>query len=312
MRQAQLRAQAGMACIYNRELSQTATTRMSTVSHPDKKGQALKQQRFKMLEDIAAEMSGEVVFPTSFDIVLKVRNALRDPDISVNRIVALIRSEPLICARLIRQANSASQSPSREVGDVTGAIKRLGINSVRNVALAVAVNQLVRAKELVRFKELSQQLWLHSIHAAAAAEVIARELAPRIKPDEAMFAGLVHDLGAFYMLYRAAQYEELRERPDTVRHLIVQWHESIGESLLFALQVPDSVIDAVRDHDHPRPPLLEVPRNLGEVVYAANVLAGGELEWVDESAERVLGEPYLALQDAIDARFAELRQSYAA
>lgn len=52
-----------------------------------------------------------------------------------------------------------------------------------------------------------------------------------------MFAGLVHDMGAFYMLYRAVQYEDLRQRPETVKYLIAQWHESLGVSLLGALEV---------------------------------------------------------------------------
>ena len=285
---------------------------MSTASHPDKKGDALKQQRFKMLEDIANEISGDdIVFPTAFDAVLKLRDALRDPDVSVDRIVGLITTEPLICARLMHQANSAAEGANRPVAEVSGAIKRLGINAVRNVALTIAMNQLVRAKELVRFKDLSRQLWLHSLHAAAAAEVLARELAPRVQAEEAMFAGLVHDLGAFYMLYRAAQYEELRERPDTVRHLIVQWHESIGESLLHALQLPEHVVVSVRDHDQPREPMLDAPRNLQEVVYAANVLAGGSMEWADDGTERVLGEPLLALAPRIEERLAELKREYA-
>jgi HD-like signal output (HDOD) protein len=285
---------------------------MGSASHPDKKGEALKQQRFKMLEDIASEMaSNDIVFPTSFDIVMKLRDALRDPAVSVERIVGLIRIEPLISTRLILQANAAAQGATRPAVDVAEAIKRLGINAVRNVALAIAVSQLVRAKELVRFRDFSGQLWRHSLHTAAAAETIARELAPRIPPEEAMFAGLVHDLGAFYMLYRAAQYEELRERPDTVRHLIAQWHESIGESLLFAMQVPERVVETLRDHDHPRDRMMQTPRNLSEVVYAANVMAGGTMEWVGDARERLLGELYTALDEPIQARFAELKQDYA-
>ena len=286
---------------------------MSTASHPDKKGEALKLQRLKMLEDIADEMSsGEIVFPTSFDIVIKLRDALRDPEVSVKRIVALIRSEPLICARLIHQANSAAQGANQPVTEVTAAIKRLGINAVRSAALAIAVGQLVRAKDLVDFKEFSRELWLHSLHTAAAAEVLARELSPRISAEEAMFAGLVHDLGAFYMLYRAVQYAELRERPDTVRYLIAQWHESIGESLLHALQLPEHIVESVRDHDQPREPMLDTPRNLREVVYAANVMAGGSMEWADDGKERKLGDIYTALNERVDARFGELKQDYAA
>ena len=64
----------------------------------------------------------------------------------------------------------------------------------------------------------------------------------RINPDQAFLAGLVHDLGAFYMLYRAAQYEELRMRPDTVKYLMLQWHEGIGVSLLNALGLPEEII----------------------------------------------------------------------
>jgi HD-like signal output (HDOD) protein len=108
------------------------------------------------------------------------------------------------------------------------------------------------------------------------------------------------------------QYAELRERPDTVRHLIAQWHESIGESLLHALQLPEHIVASVRDHDQPREPMLDTPRNLSELVYAANAMAGGSIEWTDNGEEHKLGELYTALADRVDARFAELKQDYAA
>lgn len=284
---------------------------MTIAANDDKKGEALKQQRFRMLEDIAKELSSDIVFPTYFDVVLRLRNALRDPDVSNDRIVALIRAEPLTCARLIHQANSAAQATKGEVRDVSSAVYRLGLNAVRNAALTVAMNQLVRSKELVLFSDVSRALWKHSMYSAAAAAVISRELS-RLNPDEALFAGLVHDLGAFYMLYRAAQYAELRERPESVRFLIAQWHESIGESVLFALKLPDAIIEAVRFHDQPRPPLLENPRTLSDVIYAANILARAELDWLEEdAAERVLGEQYHALAPLIEAQYAEIKADYA-
>lgn len=277
----------------------------------DKKGEALRQQRFKMLEDIAAEIAGDVVFPSCFDVVLRLRAELRDPDLSIERIAALVQTEPLICAQLIRQANSVAQGVSNEVRDVHGAIMRLGLETVRHVALAIAMTQLVRSKQLVPFSEFSKLLWQHSQYAASAAHVIAAELT-RFKPDEAQFAGLVHDLGAFYMLYRAAQYEELRIRPDSVRHLIVQWHESIGESLLFALKLPEFILDAVRAHERPKS-LLEDPANLAEVVCAADRLASVRFNWMGDAAagESVeLGEQYHALVDKIEARFVTLQAEF--
>ncbi|MFN3987362.1 MAG: HDOD domain-containing protein [Rhodocyclaceae bacterium] len=278
----------------------------------DKKGEALKQQRFKMLEDIAAELAGDIVFPTYFDAVLRLRNVMRDADVPLERVVTAVRAEPLICARLIRLANSVVEGLASEIRDVATAIRRLGLNQVRNAALAVAMSQLSRSKELSPFSALSRRLWEHSLMAAAAAQVIARELShAKVNPDEAQFAGLVHDLGAFYMLYRAAQYEELRVRPDTVRHLIAQWNESIGEALLFALQLPESIVEAVRFHDQPRPPQLDDPRSLGDVVYSANALAGAEFEWADDlRVDHVLGGQFHALAPQIETQYHALRAEF--
>ena len=277
----------------------------------DLTGDALKAQRFKMLEDIAKELSDEVVFPTCFDVSLRLRNVLRDPDSSIEQVVDVIRADPLICSRLIRLANSAAQASRGEVRDVGNAVVRLGFKVVRNVALTVAMNQLVRSKDLLPFGEMSKRLWEHSLYSACAAMVIARELS-KINPDEAMFAGLIHDMGAFYMLYRAAQYDDLRARPDTVRYLISQWHESIGEALLFALQLPEAIIEATRFHDQPRPPMEEAPRNLSDVVYAANVMATADFEWLDDTAqERVLGEQYMALVPAIEEAYTSFHAEYA-
>ncbi|MPN64435.1 hypothetical protein SDC9_212207 [bioreactor metagenome] len=130
-----------------------------------------------------------------------------------------------------------------------------------------------------------------------------------------MLAGLIHDLGAFYMLYRAAQYDELRARPDTVRYLIIQWHESIGDTLFHALGVDEAMITALRDHDQPRP-IPATPKNLADVIFMANILAGGLFEWLGQDKEtvaeweRTLNESYLSLREEIEQRTTELRAEF--
>ncbi len=254
----------------------------------DKVGDALNAQRFQMLEDIARELAGEVVFPTYFDAAFRLRKALQDSDQPIARIVNVISLEPLIAARLLKLANSALYGGSA-VRDLGSAIQRLGLETVRTTALAIAMNQMLRSKEMAPFADLTRLLWDHTLRTAAASRHLARTQT-RINPDEALLAGLVHDLGAFYMLYRAAQYPELRSRPDTVRYLIVQWHESIGVSLLNALGLPEEIVEATIDHDQPRAAVLNV-RNLGDVVYVANILAGAHFEWLYQDIDPEAGEP---------------------
>ncbi|KAB2927218.1 MAG: HDOD domain-containing protein [Dechloromonas sp.] len=282
---------------------------------PDKKGDALKAQRFHMLEDIAKELSGEVVFPTYFDAVLRLRKILQDPEQSMAAIAAAIAIEPLISAKLLHLANSVAFNPEgREVVDLKSAIMRLGLNTLRSAALSIVLSQLLRARGMADYASLTQGLWEHSIKTSAAARVIARTV-PRQNADEAMLAGLIHDLGAFYMLYRATQYDELRHRPDSIKYLIVQWHESIGVSLLNALGIPEEIVDATIDHDRLRPP--PVIRNLQDTIYVANMLAGGHFEWLmqdqgDDSTGYLtaLEEKYGHLRPEIDTMTAEMRAAF--
>jgi len=268
-------------------------------SSSDKVGKALNDQRFQMLEDIAQELKSVVVFPTYFDAALSLRKALQDPDIPIARVASLVSVEPLVAAKLMHLANSALYSPSgRSVRDLPAAITRLGIELVRTTAVAIAMSQILRAKDMASFGDLTHALWQHSIKSAAIARILARTYT-RINPDEALLAGLVHDLGAFYMLYRAAQYPELRDRPESVKHLIMQWHESIGVTLLGVLGMPEEIVQATIDHDHPRANLTAI-QSLSDVVYVSNILAGANFEWLYQDIDPVVAETSIARESFAD------------
>ncbi len=270
-------------------------------SSDDKVGAALYQQRFQMLEDLARDLAGDVVFPIAFSTTLRMRQELQKPDLSIARIASIVSVDPLVVAKLMSLANSVLYSRDRQqVRGLPAAIARLGLRLVRTTALAIAMAQLLRSKEIVPFRALAQALWSHSVKTAVAARVLARTHT-RLDPDEALLAGLVHDLGAFYMIYRAAQYPELRVRPDTLRHVMMQWHESIGVSLLNALELPEDVVDATIDHDQPRAELPVIVRTLSDIVYVANILGGAHSQWLDQDAETV-SDTLLALQES----FAEI------
>ena len=282
----------------------------------DKVGKALNDQRFQMLEDIAKELKSVVVFPTYFDAALRLRKALQDPDIPIARIASLVSVEPLVAAKLMNLANSALYSPDgKPVRNLPAAITRLGIELVRTTAVAIAMNQILRAKDMASFGDLTHALWQHSIKSAAIARILARTFT-RINPDEALLAGLVHDLGAFYMLYRAAQYSELRDRPETVKHLIMQWHEGVGVTLLGVLGMPDEIIQATIDHDHPRTMPVTV-QSLSDIVYLSNILAGAHLEWFYQDIDPVVAEAsivpeiYADLLPQIEADTLEMQAIFA-
>ncbi len=287
---------------------------MDSASGTDKTGDALKAQRFQMLEDIAHELAGDIVFPTNFDTVLKLRKVLQDRNQTLDEIAHALALDPLISVKLIHLANAMSRQDSAGiVVDLNTAVHRLGLKRVRSLATSIVMAQLLRAKGMAVFANLAQSLWEHSIRSAAAARVVACHYT-HLNPDEALLAGMIHDLGAFYLLYRASQYDELRCRPDTVKYLILQWHESIGISLLNALGLPDEIVQAMEDHDREHPVPIP-PKTLGDVVYVANVLAGGHFAWLMQEQDApvvnttALEGAFAHLKPEIDALTQELSTS---
>ncbi|HEX6736621.1 MAG TPA: HDOD domain-containing protein [Azonexus sp.] len=226
---------------------------------------------FRILEDIARDLSGDVNFPTCMDAAILVRNTLRDPLANLDRVVQVVGIEPLISSKLLRLANSVSYNPSgKRVNDLATAIGRLGFEAVRTTSLAVAMDQMLKSRNLAAFDDIARKAWEHSLQVAAIARVLARRIG-RFKPDEAMLAGLVHDIGIFYLLFRAAEYPEYRDNRAAMVDLIRGWHESIGESLLHILGLPEHITEAVRDHDQAQN--IETPSNLRDILYFANLLA---------------------------------------
>ncbi|HJW25617.1 MAG TPA: HDOD domain-containing protein [Rhodocyclaceae bacterium] len=235
---------------------------------------------FKILEDIARDLSsGEVSFPTFLDITFQVRTALKNPNLTVDQLAKLVGAEPLMSAKIIRMANSAALNPSgREIADVKSAIIRVGMEAVRTVSFAVAMEQLLKSSQMEAFEGLSRKLWEHTAHVAALCRVLAKKLA-RVNGDEAMFAGLVHDIGVFYLMSRAANFPDLVEDKAELHGLLAGWHDNIGHALLSALGQPETILTAVLEHENERE--ITQVSTLSDVLYIANKIANRTSGWRD-------------------------------
>lgn len=272
---------------------------------------------FHILEDIARDLSGDVNFPTCLDAALLVRNALKDPFASIEQVVQAISVEPLISSKLLRLANSVVYNPSgNEVSNLNAVVKRLGFDIVRTTSLAVAMDQMLRSRNLAAYDHISRQTWEHSLQVAAIARVLARNLG-RVPPENAMLTGLVHNIGIFYLLFRAAEYPEYRNNEPAMIELLAGWHEGIGESLLHILGLPASITDAVRDQSHLS--RVETPCTISDILYFAIALSDNCLPWqrsVVDTEEEVRREEdrlrYADLLKSAEEDIIELRAALSA
>ena len=225
---------------------------------------------FRIIKDLADDLSkGKVSFPTFINATVKIHRALNDPQADADRVARTISGEPLLAAKLVHVANSVGLgAPGKPVADVKGAILRVGYSNVQAIAATVAMSQLVVAKEMQPFLKRAEAVWGHSLDVAAIAFVLARKLT-RLNPDEALFAGLVHDIGRFYLLSKVSKYPELAADLVALEAVLDEWHAPIGQAVLGTFGLTDAVLDAVAEHESTH--YSNAPKTLSEVIIVANV-----------------------------------------
>ncbi|HEX8989138.1 MAG TPA: HDOD domain-containing protein [Rhodocyclaceae bacterium] len=195
---------------------------------------------------IAAEVGrGELAFPTSAQVALRVRRALEDPECHIEKAAHLVEAEPLLAARVVAMANSVAFNRSgREVTDVRTAVTRLGFRTVRSLAGALVTRQLA-GSQTGAGQEIAARLWEHTAHVAALSHVVARRVT-RQDPETALFAGIVHEVGGFYLLSRAKDYPGLLDGEP------LEWMEEgermVGRAVLSVLEVPQPVEAAIEGY----------------------------------------------------------------
>lgn len=242
--------------------------------------------RFEALRAIAAEVShAELVFPASTAVILRIRDALEDPDCHLEVAARLTQGDPLLSAHVVATANSVAFNPmGREIGDVKTAISRLGFTTLRSLAMATLTRQMAGEPHTTAQRTVATQLWQHSTHVAALARVIARRVTKQ-NPDAALFAGLIHEIGGFYLISRAADYPALLESPtvtETSESPLAQ-DPATGESFAFTVErdlclavlnklaIPTATVNAIEDYWQGY--LAMPPVSMGDTLLLADALA---------------------------------------
>ena len=105
-------------------------------------------ESFAFVQSLATELSSGKVQLAGFpEIAARVQHVLADENVSTERVVKVISTEPVLAANLLNMSNSVALNPSgRHIADLKTAVARVGLNTVRTATIAHAVRQL-RAAE---------------------------------------------------------------------------------------------------------------------------------------------------------------------
>ncbi|AUL99764.1 histidine kinase [Rhodocyclaceae bacterium] len=212
---------------------------------------------------------GRLNFPTALDVSLRIKRLADNPESTMEEIAAAVRAEPVLSAKAVRMANAVLLNPyGRPVTSVNEAVKRIGLSALRCLAFAVAAEQLAQDHRSRQMRLVASGLWMHSVDVAAWSYALARHLCT-VRPDTAMLAGIMIDIGQFFLLARAADYPALEENMSRFAEFVSTWEEPVGRAILEAFELPEAIVDAFQYED----PYAGnwPPENLSDIVFIATL-----------------------------------------
>jgi HD-like signal output (HDOD) protein len=198
---------------------------------------------FQFLSDLARELSaGRIDLPSFPDAVARVQHVLSDDSITSERIARVVSSDAGLAARILTMANSTLlHRGGSPVTDLKVAVTRIGHDSIRAAALAYATAQVRHAADLAHIRTELERFWQEGIRVAALAHAMAKE-SQLLRPDEALLAGLLHNIGKVYIIARTPKGAAQVHVDDAV---LREWHPGIGQALIENWKLPEDIAVAV-------------------------------------------------------------------
>jgi len=213
------------------------------------------------------------------EVTLKIIRLVEDPDSTAQDLNQVITNDPALGARILKVVNSAFYGLPGQIGSINRAIVLLGLNAVKNIAIAASLAKLFRGGQICPSFN-ARDLWHHSIAVATCTRLLAQKAKLGL-PDEAFLAGLIHDIGVMVeMQARRAKFVEAVEKMDaeglTLRQaeqaVLGATHEQFGMALCKTWKFPASFANVTGFHHRPMQ-LAAANRTMTALVHIAEVIS---------------------------------------
>ena len=182
--------------------------------------------------------------------------AVRDPDASVDKVADIIERDVAMAAKVLQLVNSAFFGLARRVTTLQTAVGYLGVETIKNLALASEAFRVFMPHPRVPLSEC-EAIQRHAHRAAAIAAVLPMEPAIR---DATVVAALLHDVGSLvlgsalpdvFCSARTMAAERGCEVFTAEEELLGTSHAEIGAYLLGLWGLPNIAVEAIAHHHRP-------------------------------------------------------------
>ena len=160
----------------------------------------------------------------------------------------VITQDPAMAVKLISAANSPLFRGLSSIKSCEDAVSRLGLTTTQRLLRIYMLRDLfVSDHAVIRGK--MQALWAHCEEVAAIAFVLANHV-KGLSPDQAMLAGLIHDVGAIPLLNYIKSQKFLFQDPSLIDEVVDDLKAEVGKMLLEKWHWPDDLVDVAANAEN--------------------------------------------------------------
>lgn len=212
--------------------------------------------RDEKLKELAGRMRALPSFPSRY---LEIMRAIEAQDTPLQAIYSLIIEDPGLTAKVLQVANSAAIGLHEKTVDPLEAVQRLGLNTVRALALSAHVFASFTPSQRINFPV--EALWAHLMRSGERARAIMQaEGADSASAEAAYTAGILHDIGKLMLadslpaeFQNALAQSATRDLPfhEIEMEIFGATHAGLAAYLLGLWGLPAPIVEAVAFHHAP-------------------------------------------------------------
>jgi HD-like signal output (HDOD) protein len=203
----------------------------------------------QIVYDLIMELqSKDIKLPSLPDIAIKIRKLIEDEDSGAKDIATVVMSDPAIAAKLIKTANSSLYQRHSAVENCQTAVSALGTKTTSQLVISYTLKELFSCSNEMLDKRM-EVLWEHSIEVAATCSVLAK-YTPGCLPDDALLAGLIHDIGVILILNKAQNYPSIYSDEESLDSVIDKMHAYLSGSILRKWNFKNELIEAGEEAEY--------------------------------------------------------------
>ena len=227
------------------------------------------------LGNIAQQLGDLPVLPK---VYLELQEELNSSEVSIQKIVKIISTEPMIVAKLLQLVNSSFFGLPIKITNLMHAINYIGVSIIRTLVL---YTKLFSTMKLTSENQLFiESVWAHSIEVAnLSMQILRTENANKSDIEDAYIAGILHDIGKAFLTQAPIDisYSGLKDFSSSFEYIKSEQemlgtdHTIVGSFILGLWGFKDEIVDAVRKH-HVIDLKTQEKKIICDVVSVANVI----------------------------------------